>query len=139
MSKRILYIEDNPNDQRLVQKVLATRGYELFIASDGQAGLELARAQPVDLILVDIQMPGLSGLETVQHLRAIEICAEVPIVALTAYAEKFQRQTYIDAGFTDYQQKQAGIKPLLALVTHHLDQTQTQETPQDTTDSAISH
>lgn len=122
MTKRILYIDDNPNDQRLVNKVLGARGYELVLAANGQQGIELAQGQPMDLILVDIQMPGLNGLETVRRLRAMEDCAQVPIVALTAYAEKFQRQTYIDAGFTDYQQKQAGIKPLLALVTQHVGQ-----------------
>jgi CheY-like chemotaxis protein len=120
LTKRILYIEDNPNDQRLVRKVLATRGYDLVVASEGTEGVAQAGVCEPDLILVDIQMPGLNGLETVRLLRKIEACAQVPIVALTAYAEKYQRQTYIDAGFTDYQQKQAGIKPLLTLVQAHL-------------------
>ena len=78
------------------------------------------RAHEPDLILVDIQMPGLNGLETVRVLREVDACRCVPIVALTAYAEKYERQTYIDAGFTDYQQKQAGIKPLITLVQKHL-------------------
>ncbi len=121
MTKRILYIEDNPNDQRLVQKVLATHGYDLVIASDGVEGVEQAQLCNPDLILVDIQLPGLNGLETVRVLREIEACAHVPIVALTAYAEKFQRETYIEAGFTDYRLKQAGIQPLLTLVQAHLD------------------
>ncbi|MBN1566102.1 MAG: response regulator [Anaerolineae bacterium] len=120
MTKRILYIDDNPNDQRLVRKVLATRGYQLIIAGSGAEGIQQAQVSDPDLILVDIQMPGLNGLETVRLLRNVESCVHVPIVALTAYAEKYQRQTYIDAGFTDYQQKQAGIKPLLGLVQTHL-------------------
>ncbi len=118
--KRILYIEDNPNDQRLVKKVLGTHGYDLVIAGDGEAGLKAAEAGQLDLILVDVQMPGLDGLDTARRLRAIAVCAQTPIVALTAYAEKYQRETYLEAGFTDYQQKQAGIRPLLELVKRHL-------------------
>lgn len=120
MSKRILYIEDDENDQRLVRKVLSTYGYKVVTAQDGESGLKLAEAQPPDLILVDLQMPGLSGLETMRRLRQIEYCAQVPIVGLTAYAEKFECESYLKAGFTDYQQKQAGIKPLLALVRRFL-------------------
>ncbi|HVO69835.1 MAG TPA: response regulator [Aggregatilineaceae bacterium] len=120
MSKQILYIEDNVEDQRLVRKVLTTHGYELVTAGDGESGLALAEMQQPDLILVDLQMPGLSGLETVQRLRQIEWCAQVPIVGLTAYAEKVEREACLRAGFTDYLQKQAGIKPLLALVKQFL-------------------
>ncbi len=121
VSKRILYIEDNPRDQRLVQKVLGARGYDLLLASEGETGVKLAAEQSPDLILVDIQMPGVDGLETARRLRQIESCAKTPVVALTAYSEKYQRQAYLDAGFTDYQQKQAGIKPLLDLVKRFLD------------------
>ena len=120
MGKRILYIEDNPADQRFVQKVLSANGYELVIANSGEEGIELAASSIPDLILVDVQMPGLDGLETVRWLRGLESCRETPLIGLTAFAEKHQRQAYLDAGFTDYQQKQAGIKPLLALVKRHL-------------------
>lgn len=120
MSKRILYIEDNPKDQRLVQKVLSPRGYTLLLADDGEAGIKLATEHCPNLILVDIQMPGLDGLETARRLRQIESCTKTPMVALTAYSEKYQRQAYLDAGFTDYQQKQAGIKPLIDLVARFL-------------------
>ncbi|MBN1681310.1 MAG: response regulator [Anaerolineae bacterium] len=121
MTKRILYIDDNPNDQRLVKKVLGPRGYDIQIAPDGQSGLDIARQQLLDLILVDVQMPGFDGMETARRLRAIDSCAQVPIVALTAYLDKHKRQHYLEAGFTDYQQKQAGIQPLIALVKRFLD------------------
>ena len=128
-ARRILYIDDNTNDQRFVQKVLGTRGYDLIIAESGERGLVLAAECAPDLILVDVQMPGLNGLETVQRLRALPVCKQTPIVALTAFAEKYQRQTYLTAGFTDYQQKQAGIKPLLELVERYLGQPGSGETP----------
>jgi two-component system cell cycle response regulator DivK len=117
---RILYVEDNPRDQRFVSKVLESHGYEVQIASSGEQGVSMAANGVPDLILVDIQMPGLDGLETVRRIRANENCAAVPIIALTAYAEKIQKQACLEAGFTDYQQKQAGINPLLALVERYL-------------------
>jgi len=120
VGKRILYIEDNPDDQRFVQKVLQTRGYEVLVAGDGETGLQMAQSERPDLILVDLQMPGLDGLETVRRLRASDCCQTTPVIALTAYAEKFERQAYLNAGFTDYQQKQAGITPLLALVERYV-------------------
>jgi CheY-like chemotaxis protein len=124
VSKRILYIEDNPNDQRLVKKVLGTQGYEVVVAGDGPQGIELARTTKPDLILVDVHLPGgMDGLETARQLRQIESCQQIPIVALTAYAEQYKRQLYLDVGCTDYQQKQEGIKPLLILVGRFLGET----------------
>ncbi|HEX3052782.1 MAG TPA: response regulator [Aggregatilineaceae bacterium] len=120
MAKRILYIDDNPSDRRLVEKVLGSHGYELVLASDGESGLKLAASEKPDLILVDVQMPGLNGLETTRLLRELPSCRQTPIVALTAYLDQYKRQLYLDAGCTDYQQKQAGIKPLLMLVQRFL-------------------
>lgn len=116
MSRRILYIDDNPHDQRLVEKMLTPRGYELLLASDGPGGVALAAEQQPDLILIDVQMPLMDGLETARKIRELAPCAETPIVALTAHADKYKREQYLAAGFTDYQQKQAGIQPLLVLV-----------------------
>lgn len=118
--KRILYIEDNLNDQRLVKKVLCSHGYDLLIAEDGEAGIKTAETSALDLILVDVQLPDLDGLDTARRLRALEGKDQTPIIALTAYAEKYQRETYLQAGFTDYQQKQAGIRPLLDLVKRYV-------------------
>lgn len=120
MSKNILYIEDNPNDQRFVKKVLSAHGYNVLVAEDGAMGLQLAEQHKPDLILVDVQMPNLNGLETARLLREIPACAETVIIALTAHADKYKRPLYIEAGCTDYQQKQAGIQPLLALVSRYL-------------------
>jgi two-component system cell cycle response regulator DivK len=120
VSKCILYIDDNPNDQRFVTKVLGAHGYTVVVAPDGAKGLELAQTHHPDLILVDVQMPNLNGLETARLLRAIPGCANTVIVALTAYAEQYKRQSYLDAGCTEYQQKQAGIQPLLEMVKRFL-------------------
>ncbi len=121
MAGCILYIDDNPNDQRFVQKVLGRLGYTLLVAGDAESGLALARDNRPDLILIDIQMPGMDGLETARRLRSVPHCNQTPMIALTAYSEKYRREEYLEAGFSDYQQKQAGIKPLLDLVKQHLD------------------
>lgn len=120
MPKRILYIEDNPNDRRLVEKMLTRHGYELVPAPDGPTGIKLAAEGSLDLILVDVQMPELDGLETTRQLRQLKTCADIPIVALTAYADRYKRDLYLEAGCTDYQQKQAGIRPLIELVQRYL-------------------
>lgn len=116
----VLYVEDDPNDQRFVRKVLERFGYEVLIAADGETGVQLAQAHAPDLILVDIQMPGLDGLETARRIRDLAHCATVPLVALTAYSERYRRDAYLAAGFTAYQQKLAGIEPLLDLVRQYL-------------------
>jgi CheY-like chemotaxis protein len=116
-----LYIDDNPNDQRFVKKVLSAHGYTVIVAEDGAKGLELAAQHNPDLVLVDVQMPHLNGLETAHLLRTLPCCAKTVIVALTAYADQYKRQLYLEAGCTEYQQKQAGIQPLLALVKRHLE------------------
>ncbi len=120
MSGCVLYVEDDPNDQRFVRKVLERFGYDVLVAADGATGVRLAQAHAPDLILIDIQMPGLDGLETARRIRALAQCADTPLVALTAYSERHRREAYLEAGFTAYQQKLAGIKPLLDLVRQYL-------------------
>ena len=101
--------------------MLKTHGYEVVVAKDGHEGIKLAEKENPALILVDVQMPGLNGLETTAELRKIEACAKTPIIALTAHADKYKRELYMEAGCTDYQQKQAGIKPMLTLVKRYLE------------------
>lgn len=119
--KQILYIEDNPQTQRFVKKVLEPQGYTVLVADDGPQGIALAQLDPPpDLILVDVQMPGLNGLETARALRQIERLAQTPIIALTAYLDKYKRESYLEAGFTEYQEKQVGIAPLLEMVRRYV-------------------
>jgi signal transduction histidine kinase len=96
--RRILYIEDNLDNQRLVQRVLAARGYQLLFAEDGLAGLALAREHTPDLILVDLGIDGLDGYETTTRLRAMPHLAQTPIVALTADSSPGSRERALVAG-----------------------------------------
>ena len=88
----VLYIEDNDDNQRLVRRILEARGYTVMLASDGPAGIAHAREAHPDLILVDINIPGLNGYETTTRLRSMEHLDHVPIVAVTADTREGARE-----------------------------------------------
>jgi signal transduction histidine kinase len=94
----ILYIEDNHDNQRLVQRILASKGYQLLLADDGPAGLALAREHSPALILVDLGIDGLDGYETTTRLRGMPHLAQTPIVAITANSSPSSRERALVAG-----------------------------------------
>lgn len=96
--KRVLYIEDDAASQRLVQRVLENHDYEVLIAGEGLAGVNLAREQKPDLILMDINLPGLNGREITTRLRSISNFAGTPIIALTANTSPGHRERALAAG-----------------------------------------
>ncbi len=99
---RILCIEDNPVNWRLVHRLLAQAGYEMHWAEEGLRGFELAIEIKPDLILLDINLPGLSGFEVATKLRQHQDTAQVPVVALTAKTQKSDRETALVAGCTGF-------------------------------------
>src|SRR5512143_3504340 len=105
----ILYIEDDPGSQMLVQRTLAFAGYRVVIASRGIEGLDMAAKEIPDLILMDINLPDLSGREVTTRLRADERFRSVPIVALTAQSQKGEREKALVAGLTGYLTKPLDI------------------------------
>ncbi len=94
----ILYIEDNLDNQRLVQRILEARGYTVLLADNGPNGIALARESTLTLILVDINIPGLDGYETTTRLRSLAHLRHIPIVALTADSRAGTRERSIVAG-----------------------------------------
>ncbi len=102
---KILYIEDNFDNQRLVQRVLGARGYEVMLAADGMAGVALARESLPGLILVDVNIPGLDGYETAARLRSMPHLRESPVVALTADVSPGARERALAAGCDGYLSK----------------------------------
>jgi two-component system, cell cycle response regulator DivK len=105
MSARILYIEDNEANMYLVNYILNARGHEVLQAWDGMQGVELATNELPDLILLDIQLPGMDGYETARRIRAKPGLVEVPIVALTSYAMAGDKEKALAAGCDGYIEK----------------------------------
>ncbi|MCD6060622.1 MAG: response regulator [Moraxellaceae bacterium] len=101
-SKKILVIEDNVTNMKLVQLMLNSAGYEVLKAETAEAGIELARQRLPDLILMDIQLPGMDGLEATRLLKADTGTQHIKIVALTALAMKGDRERILATGCDDY-------------------------------------
>ena len=119
MAKNILYIEDNPDNMLLVKRVLEARGYHLLEAGNGLQGLSVAESQPVDLILLDINLPDIDGYEIARRLRGSSgkpELAYVPIIAITANALKGDAERALDAGCDVYMSKPINIRELWARV-----------------------
>ena len=103
--KRILVIEDNETNMYLIGFILRKNGHEVIEARTGEEGLELAIKDKPDLVLMDIQLPGIDGLEATRRIRESEEDSEVPIIALTSYAMTGDREKSLAAGCTGYIEK----------------------------------
>jgi two-component system, cell cycle response regulator DivK len=108
----VLIVEDNARNLKLVRDVLGHAGYSTLCACDAEAGVELARAQRPDLVLMDINLPGMTGLEALAVLRADAATADIPVAALTAYAMKDDRSRLLAAGFDGYLEKPVDVRAL---------------------------
>jgi two-component system, cell cycle response regulator DivK len=115
-AKTILYVEDNELNRRLVRDLLKRSPYRLLEAHDGEAGIATALAERPDLILMDIQLPKVSGLDAMRRLRAEAATAATPIVALTSFALSGTDQKAKDAGATAYLAKPYSPFDLLDLI-----------------------
>lgn len=120
MAHRILYVEDNFQNKRLVKKILAARGYDVLEADDGLTGVESARDQRPDLILMDISLPGIDGVEATQRIKAFPETAKIPVIALTANAMRGDRERFIAAGCDDYLPKPISTAELLDMINKYL-------------------
>jgi two-component system cell cycle response regulator DivK len=118
MGNNVLYIEDNPDNMRLVQRALEARGYRLLQAMDGLSGVSLAEGEDVDLILLDINLPDIDGYEVARRLRhsAKSSLLHIPIIAVTANALKGDAEKALDAGCDVYMSKPINIRELWARV-----------------------
>ena len=116
MCKTVLIVEDNDLNMKLFADVLEVNGYKTLQAQDGCPGLALARTHRPDLILLDIQLPGLSGLDLVGMLKRDDDLRDIPVVALTALAMKGDEQKIRNAGCDGYLSKPIDLTSFLALV-----------------------
>jgi two-component system cell cycle response regulator DivK len=106
----ILIIEDNAQNLKLARDILNYVGYATREADNAEDGLALARAQPPDLVLMDVQLPGMNGLEALGRLRADPRTAAIPVVALTAFAMKDDRDVLLAVGFDAYLEKPLNVR-----------------------------
>ena len=116
MAKRILVVEDNDLNRKLFCDVLKANGYEVVPVSDGQNVLATAKRFGPDLVIMDIQLPNISGIDLIAELKGEGDLAKVPVLAVTAYAGKGDEERIRDAGAADYLAKPVSIGPLMAAV-----------------------
>ena len=112
----ILVIEDNEKNRKLVRDVLTFKGYTIVEAETGEEGVRLAKERLPKLILMDIQLPGIDGIEALRQIRAHDATRAIPIVAVTASAMDRDRQQIMAAGFDAYQSKPLNVKEFMAAV-----------------------
>ena len=113
MTKVILVVEDEPKNLKLVCDLLQACGYTTIEATDGKQGVELAKVRKPDLILMDIQMPVMDGLEATRILKADTTTKDIPVLALTSYAMKGDEERILEAGCNGYLAKPFDIQELL--------------------------
>jgi len=116
MRKKILLVEDNPQNMRLLEMTLMASDYILLKAMDGKEALEIAVRERPDLIIMDIQLPGLSGLEVTMKLRQMPEFSGVPVIALTAYAMKGDKEKFQRAGCDAYLPKPINTRELPGII-----------------------
>ena len=119
---RILVIDDEENLQKLVRANLAARKHHVFLASDGEKGLNIAHKEQPDLIFLDLMMPGMSGWEVLTTLKTDEALKKVPVVIMTAAILRNQEEQAYEMGACSYLVKPFGVDELLRHVTGALRQ-----------------
>jgi CheY-like chemotaxis protein len=120
MRTRILIVEDNENNRYLIGYILRKHGHEVIEAVSGEKGLELALKEKPDLILMDIQLPGMDGLETTKQIRASEADGGIPIIALTSYAMTGDKERALKAGCTGYIEKPVDPETIMTNIESYL-------------------
>ena len=120
MQKVILIVEDDPMSLELFRDLLEVSGYTTLEATDGRQGVELAKEKKPDLILMDIQLPAMDGLEATKILKVDPVTKNIPIIALTAYAMEDDEERVIQAGADGYLTKPIRIQGFLEEVAKHL-------------------
>jgi len=110
--KLVVLVEDNPKNMKLLRDVLSHAGYKVVEASNAEDGIALAQDRTPNLILMDVQLPGMDGLEAVKILKHDVRTATLPVIAVTAFAMKDDRERALDAGFDGYLEKPISVRAL---------------------------
>ena len=121
----VLVVEDNDKNRKLVRDVLTFKGYEVIESETGEEGVRLARERRPSLVLMDIRLPGIDGVEALRRLRAEETTRAIPVLAMTASVMSEDRQKIMAAGFDGYQSKPINVTDFVAAVAQLLERRQT--------------
>ena len=116
----VLLVEDNPRNLKLARDVLEFGGFVVVIATTGEEGVEKARATLPDVILMDLQLPGIDGYAALELIRGHGPTAHIPVVALTAFAMRRDRERVMASGFAGYLEKPISVREFPAQVRRHL-------------------
>ena len=120
MDKTILVVEDQEDNRRILRDLLTSRGFTTIEVTDGLAGVESARINRPDLILMDIQLPGIDGYEATRRIKADAELAHIPIIAVTSYALSGDDNKAFSAGCDGYVAKPFSPRQLLAKIEQYL-------------------
>ena len=113
---KILLVEDNPMNRDMLSRRLTRKGYEVVIAIDGQEGIDMARSETPDLILMDMSLPVVDGWEATRQLKSTPETQSIPVIALTAHAMAGDREKAVEAGCNDYDIKPIELPRLLGKI-----------------------
>lgn len=110
--KNVMVVEDNEKNRKLVRVVLKSKGYNVIEATTGEEALNILKNQKPNIILMDIQLPGIDGLTLIKQIKADATTKEIPIIAVTAYAMKGDEQKILDTGCEAYMSKPINTQEL---------------------------
>ena len=124
MQDKILVVEDNPINMRLIEMTLSAHNYTLLKASDGQEALDIAERERPDLIIMDINLPGMNGLEATRKIRKTPALSNTPIIGITAYAMMGDKEKVLESGCDVYLSKPINTRELPVIIAEMLAQRQ---------------
>jgi two-component system cell cycle response regulator DivK len=116
----VLVVEDNALNLKLIRDVLEHAGFTVLVAMSGEEGVDVAARGGLDLVLMDLQLPGIDGTEAMRRIRAHPACRELPVVAVTAFAMRADREQVSSAGFDGYVEKPISTRALPEVVRRYV-------------------
>ncbi|NOY69778.1 MAG: response regulator [Deltaproteobacteria bacterium] len=120
MEKTILIVEDDTQNRKLVKELLATRGYRIIEAENGKQGVVLAAEKKPDLILMDVQMPVMNGLDAMKIIKADDDTKSIPVILLTAFAMKEDKERFCKSGCDGYITKPMDTRKFIKIIGEYL-------------------
>ena len=113
---KILYVEDNDDNVFMLKPRLERKGYTVLVAADGEAGIALAQREKPDLILMDLELPGIDGWEATRKLKNLPETSSIPVIAVSAHAMSGDRERALEAGCDEFEAKPVAMPELLTKI-----------------------